>query len=564
MSAYAISAANLDIVERSLQDLASNLGGVNQHVGEVTNHLYDVEANVKSVTNNVKSLEEEIKSFMLEIRESSVVSNARQTILMDQAEIDKKYGHYDEIRRRVSGILQSADIRAVGKNTLLDVSENTIINAPNYWLAPALVAICAWYLDDKNLAYRAIDEAMKRDDEKTSLLFSLIHLRAGRIDTSIKWLDRYLSMQNPNKMEPKIITVIDAITNGSFGVDAINLFLEKLNLWKEELAAVPETKEEQIVRWNKYFDDFKEDVPDSCFPYLLQYGSDVDKIKDISSISLAKQRIYNRLNEIFNAPNTNNNDVDSLVNDLVFNYENEELDLKRDIAKNKLIIEENGNTSKALERFKDNRYSLDRYNSFYGHLTNVSLDFKNIVCSGNTRKFAISYSKDFIKEGYRRYLKVDSFDRLPEIKITIGEWIGTTKIGDNEKELVDSLTSFLQNKHHNEIYGEKFFNIKMLISIIIGIVSLIFLFKYPIILLFILLLIAGFNGFEVYKIYQNRQSKINYLNNLIKQNKSILENTLAEVVDYYSVYKKSIDYDNMFNTFINNLNCSNYISKGGE
>ena len=174
MSAYAISAADLDIVERSLQNLASNLGGVNKHVGEVTNHLYDVENNVKTVTSNVKSLEEEIKAFMIEIRESSIVSNARQTILMNQTEIDKKFGHYDEIRRRISGILQSADIKAVRKDTLLDISEKTIVDAPNYWLAPALVAICAWYLDNKDLADRALDEAIKRDDEKTSLLFSLI------------------------------------------------------------------------------------------------------------------------------------------------------------------------------------------------------------------------------------------------------------------------------------------------------------------------------------------------------------------------------------------------------
>ena len=563
MSAYAISAADLDIVERSLQDLASNLGGVNKHVGEVTNHLYDVENNVKTVTSNVKSLEEEIKAFMIEIRESSIVSNARQTILMNQTEIDKKFGHYDEIRRRISGILQSADIKAVRKDTLLDISEKTIVDAPNYWLAPALVAICAWYLDNKALADRALDEAIKRDDEKTSLLFSLVHLRAGRIDASIKWLDRYLSMQNPSKMEPKIITVIDAITNGNFGDAAINLFLEKLKLWKEELASIPEIKEEQIIRWNKYFDSFKEPVSNSCFPYLLQYGSNVDRIKDISSISLAKTKIYNRLQDIFNAPNTTNNDVDALVNDLVYNYENEELDLNREIAKNKLIILENGNTKKALEKFEDSKYSLKRYNSFYDHLTNVSLDYSNITCSGNTRKFAIAYTKDFISEGYKRYMQIDNFDRLPEIKITIGEWIGTTKIGNNEKELSNDLTNFLKNKYHNAIYGEKFFNIKMLISIIIGIISIIFLYKYPIIMLVLLLLIAAFNGFEIYKASQNRQAKINYLNNLIKQNLSILQNTLAEVVDYYSVYKKSINYDNEFNTFINNINYNNYI-KGGR
>ena len=253
MSTLAISAANLDILERSLQDLATNLGGVNRHVGEVTNHIYDVENNMKNVTDKVITLEEEIKAFMLEIRESSIVSNARQTILMDQAELDKKYGYYDEVRRKISGILQSTDIKAVLKSTVLNISENTMINAPYFWLAPALVSLCAWYLDDKELANKALNEAIKRDDEKTSLLFSLIHLRAGRVDTSVKWLDRYLSMQDPSKMEAKIITVIDAITNGNFGNDAVNLFLNKVNDWVIELESTPNVKNEQIERWKKFF-----------------------------------------------------------------------------------------------------------------------------------------------------------------------------------------------------------------------------------------------------------------------------------------------------------------------
>ena len=160
MSTLAISAANLDILERSLQDLATNLGGVNRHVGEVTNHIYDVENNMKNVTDKVITLEEEIKAFMLEIRESSIVSNARQTILMDQAELDNKYGYYDEVRRKISGILQSTDIKAVLKSTVLNISENTMINAPYFWLAPALVSLCAWYLDDKELANKALNEAI--------------------------------------------------------------------------------------------------------------------------------------------------------------------------------------------------------------------------------------------------------------------------------------------------------------------------------------------------------------------------------------------------------------------
>lgn len=562
MSTLAISAANLDILERSLQDLATNLGGVNRHVGEVTNHIYDVENNMKNVTDKVITLEEEIKAFMLEIRESSIVSNARQTILMDQAELDKKYGYYDEVRRKISGILQSTDIKAVLKSTVLNISENTMINAPYFWLAPALVSLCAWYLDDKELANKALNEAIKRDDEKTSLLFSLIHLRAGRVDTSVKWLDRYLTMQDPSKMEAKIITVIDAITNGNFGNDAVNLFLNKVNDWVIELESTPNVKNEQIERWKKFFIGFKKEIPDSAFPYLLRFGSNVCEIKDICSTAIAKKKIYDEIDSvILSNSNTSDSNIDSLVNDLVFNYENDELELKKDIEKNKTIIEENGNMNAAIDRFNDSQYALDKYNNFYSYLTMCALDNKHISNSVNSRKFSISYSKDLIKKAYTDFIKYDNLNTLPDISIKIEDWEGITKFGDNEQDLINSLVLFLKNKYQKEVNEYKYFNFKMLISIILGIGVMVLTFKWIYIALFVLFIVLLYNGYEIYKTYNQRKIKVDAVNEIIDKDIDILKNCIAEVVDYYFLYKKSLSYDEKFNNLVNGLNYNNYVIK---
>ena len=131
-------------------------------------------------------------------------------------------------------------------------------------------------------------------------------------------------MQDPSKMEAKIITVIDAITNGNFGNDAVNLFLNKVNDWIIELESTPNVKNEQIERWKKFFIEFKREIPDSAFPYLLRFGSDVSEIKDICSTAIAKKEIYDEIDSvILSNSNTNDSNIDSLVNDLVFNYEND-------------------------------------------------------------------------------------------------------------------------------------------------------------------------------------------------------------------------------------------------
>ena len=185
-----MTAANLDIIERNLGNLAKNVGAVSINVEEV-------DTKVNKVTNSVKTIEEEIKNFMVEIRGSTIVSNAKQSIMMSQEELNKQYGHYDNVRRKINGIFQATDINAVKKSTIENISEQVIIDTPNYWLAPALVSLCAWLTDNKDLANRALKEAMNRDDEKTSLLFCLIHLRANRYDTALRWLTRYLEMQDP-------------------------------------------------------------------------------------------------------------------------------------------------------------------------------------------------------------------------------------------------------------------------------------------------------------------------------------------------------------------------------
>ena len=84
------------------------------------------------------------------------------------------FGHYDVVRRTATGILQANDLAIVKSSMLSHVTEKQMIETPNYWLTPCLVALAAWINDDKALAERALAEGIRRNDEKTSLFFGLI------------------------------------------------------------------------------------------------------------------------------------------------------------------------------------------------------------------------------------------------------------------------------------------------------------------------------------------------------------------------------------------------------
>lgn len=565
MGTLAISAANLSTLENNLQVLANNIGTVSQNVHTVNGQIDAVQGQVDTVQNEVKSLEEEIKAFMQEIKQGTVVSNARQTILMAEAEYTKKYSHRDEVRRRVNGLLQSVDINAIKKSTVENISEETIVNTPDYWLAPALVSLCAWYTDNKPLAEKALKEAMARDDEKTSLLFCLVHLRANRIETSLKWLNRYLSMQDPTKMENKIITVLDSITSGIFGSVAKKKCLEKINEWIFELNSYNELKDIQIDRWERYFREQLTILDENEFPYIMKYVEEKDSVKDIIEVSRTQENILNDFKNIINEENYNktspNNKIDEILHMLVFNYDKEELSLKRDIQKSKHIIEENGDIVKALKEFEKTSIALEDKNDFYNHITNIAIAKNMVVANINTKKLAISLSKEFITQGYNKISHVDGLNTLPDLNININEWYGLTKNGSNEEELQKSLASHLDDRFHDEVYSDHLFNTKMFFSIILGII-LIFAsiaFKQYILGSIIFSIVLIYNIVEFLRAYSKREAKVKQLNDIKKQQKILLSNILAEIVDYYFIYKDNIKTKEEFTNYINQLNYTNYI-----
>lgn len=562
MSTYAISAANLEVLEQNLNTLANNVGDVYQSVSNVTGHVNDIDTKVTSVTETVKTLEEEIKSFMLEIRENSIVGNARQTILMDQAELDKKFGHYDEIRRRINGILQSTDLNAIKKSTMLNISEQTLVNAPNYWLAPALVALCAWILNDKSLAEKALKEAMNRDDEKTSLLFCLINLRANRIDSSIKWLNRYLDMQDPTKMESKIITILDAITSGVFGPSAKEICINKVQTWIKELNIQPGYKDIQKERWIKYLENNITPVENDNFPYLAHYVLEWDTLKKSISLSSSHKTTFKKLKNIMAEHEagsiSSTIQIDNLLNILVFNYENDELELKKDIQKNKHIIEENGNIKKALERFEQTSRIYDKNSDFLTHLTNIVLEYKTIKPNLETRKYAMALSKEWIKDAYQD-MNANTYAQLPDITIKINDWTGNTKTGANEKELNASLDNYVEQLFEKELSKERLFNIKMFGSIILCIIAMFLTFKIPVLAILILIVTLIFNIYEFYSAYKRRSNILETIKQNKKSAKDILSNIIAEVVDYKFIYENTLKARDDIIKYIESLDSNQYI-----
>ncbi len=549
--AVVLSEANLDILEKNLNSLANNLGSL-------STNMSSVDTKVNKVTDTVKTLEEEIKNFMFEIRESTIVSNAKQSILMSQSELDKKYGHYDNIRREVNGLLEATDLNTIKKSTIEALSEKTLLNTPTYWLSPALVALCAWFTNNKDLASRAVNEALKRDDEKTSLLFSLLHLRAKRNSAALLWLKRYIDKQNPKNIENMFIIVLDAVSSGVFGPDAKTYIIGKLEEWIKLLSNNEKIKTTEKNRWKDKFASLTVENKDLVFPYLEKYTTTSVDIKNSFDKNTSRKNIYDFLNNITNKNNDEelvNKKIDKIINLLVFNYENEELALKKEIEKNKLIISLNGNLTKANKMFETSSLAFQEKTDILTLITNILL--VDIETLPETKKLALALSKDIIIEAYNEYIGNDNESEI-ETQIQIDKWTATTIDGKNENELKTSLKNYINKKNIPYINSEKFFNFKMMIAIIIAIVACFLLRSLPQFIILFIGLAVAYCAFEVYNTYKRRNMKISRVDKEIKDAFIILENIICEIVDYNYMVKESKNVNNEIITFLSSLDYKNY------
>ena len=95
---YAISEANLKHIEKNLDTIQKDLEAINSDVGTVND-------NVKVVYDEIGALAKEFHDFVqIQVR-ANAKSNAQQKLIQIRQEMEKRFGHYDIVRRTTTGIL---------------------------------------------------------------------------------------------------------------------------------------------------------------------------------------------------------------------------------------------------------------------------------------------------------------------------------------------------------------------------------------------------------------------------------------------------------------------------
>src|SRR5271165_2150291 len=156
-----------------LSGITSALNSTRKDMQVISAQVVDVAAKNDALSGQLAALMKQFEEFVARDRAHKEISVSETRLVRVNQELETKYGHHAELRRRATGILQATDLNIVREETIRTATEEMMIGAPGYWLAPALVALSAWIADKRELAERALAESLRRDGAKTALLLSL-------------------------------------------------------------------------------------------------------------------------------------------------------------------------------------------------------------------------------------------------------------------------------------------------------------------------------------------------------------------------------------------------------
>lgn len=447
MSDKLISRADLSLIEKSLSNLAGSIDYVNNRVDQVDD-------NVKIVYNEVEKLANEFREYVEMQSLANRKAEAKMNLSAIRDKLKDNFGHYDVVRRTATGILQANDLAIVKSSMLSHITEKQMIETPNYWLTPCLVALAAWINDDQALAERALAEGIRRNDEKTSLFFGLICRRIGRENSSLKWFARYLEAQDEEKLDRKAVIVLDAFASGLLGNDTENFVYQQIQEWMSNLEAKPGFTERQLDNWKNAINSKRVPLKSGLYPYLEKYSHTWGNLQDVLEGANLNNDLYEYFKKVFEQKEETKKlkvELDKILDSLVTEFDEEELPLKREEQFEELVVKYNGSESKAHAQMALEKSVYDDYRDFMQLLTDASMNPEESKSSVATQKFATALSRNNIVTAFNDIVAQNRMNVPYDIEINVDTFNDKTQDGEDEEEVLNRFENLVEQEKQADL-----------------------------------------------------------------------------------------------------------------
>ncbi|MCF6389347.1 hypothetical protein L2K20_20425 [Mycobacterium sp. MBM] len=462
-------------LSRALNDMhdsiSGQLGRLDSKVEGVQGEIGRVSTDIQTTRSELLELREEFQRFVNQAERTANIQRSETVIGNLEAELDREYGHYNQVRRTTVGTLQAFDIGNVTDKTVQQVSEELMIQTPRYWLAPALVGLAAWSRDNEELAHRSIEEAFNRDPKKTSLFFALVLRRQARTEAAARWLRHYIQALDPRALTREFVVILEAASQEAFGPIGRQLIGEQLAKWNVMLRDDRNVVEAQIAAWSGDLDIHRATVNDGEYPHLSRISPHWPQFKDLLERASTHGFTAEKYLAIREEPTLLGGSVQDRLDDilelLVKEYDEEELPLKRQVVFHQAVIDNGGDMDRAKAAADEINVALEESLDAVSLQTQTAIRREMYGVSVSAQKIAIGGSRDDFRAAVHRYsadyrsrfldnVDISLPDNHSEYAMTLGfsGWKSNTGVPQQQAEA--SLADTWQQTVHNYLESVRF------------------------------------------------------------------------------------------------------------
>jgi hypothetical protein len=276
--------SDIGIMKSDVAAARGQVSGVDGRVSRLADSLGEL---ARNTSDGIASLAGGLGELGDQLRRAHEIRTARDRRGDLEKTREERFGRRKDVRELAANLIHIVGTGSVDERVVLDAARRRMMDVPDYWLSPAVIAVASWLSDDQDRCATAIAMALQLDQSRTALFMTL--LLRGQADGGAlsQWLSAYLSGLVPASLPPELPVVTDAAASGALGSDSASLLMERLNAWYQEAARSPGTSGDPAGHWQRRLRGMGKPAEAKDFPMLARSCSAWEALRQRHQVTTA-------------------------------------------------------------------------------------------------------------------------------------------------------------------------------------------------------------------------------------------------------------------------------------
>lgn len=457
--------AELSKVEAENSALRAEIGSAVNGVNQANKNLADYNQHIRDTLDNAnnsinRSINRTVEAYEIQGQIDQLYTRYKSVELANKnirALNNKKYydfNNFRTIRKIVQGMMDNLDLNMVSDAVIYKSVERQHLLTPDFWLTPVLISIMAWKGNDKALAERAIETAVRLDKKNSSVFYMIFNLRMDRNDAAVKWFLEYQKCELTGDDEHTFLMMFSLISKTlTDKVDdaterMIEDYIHKLILDCAQREGYSESDMISIIV-RRMMGLVKAEAYE--FPTLAKYCKGYNKITRMLDLANNNYNILEFILKIVNVPVAERNTyLKEYINELLAKPNSVEIDTYDQIEYNEMIIKMGGDVEGAKEAIAQKLAKREAKFDIISSIISWIYDFGNEDINGQMRLNMFTLVKTLQDKGTTAYF--DNYRSLYSSNqiIEVLDYSATIDFNSKDKE-IENAEHFYKAKEDDEL-----------------------------------------------------------------------------------------------------------------